>query len=177
YLAPAQHVIEPQNIVFKGGFINPTIYQGPSSPESDKAWEDLYSFGISRTPKSSAAQLVNKTIPIPGDTDLEVFHQLHCLNMLRLLVFSHNATLHNSDDPLQGIVHLFHCIDSIRQSVMCSVDITPIPWQWGFEDKVARPVADIQHTCRNFDKVREWAKENHLKKFDKTVYVKDKLNP
>ncbi|KAF9523975.1 hypothetical protein CPB83DRAFT_727462, partial [Crepidotus variabilis] len=165
--APAQHVIEPQNVVFKGGFVKPTIYQGPSSPESDKAWQDLYSFGISRIPKSSAAQLVNKTVPIPGDTDhyvvgLDVFHQLHCLNMLRLHVFSPNATMHNTDDPLQGTVHLSHCIDSLRQSIMCSVDITPIPWVWDFKDKVARPVADIQHTCRNFEKVREWAKEKHL---------------
>ncbi|KAF9522396.1 hypothetical protein CPB83DRAFT_777148, partial [Crepidotus variabilis] len=175
-LAPVQHLIEPQEVVFSGGFKKPSIYQGPSAPERDKAWEDLYSFGISRIPKSSAAKLVNKTIPIPGDTDhyiigLDVFHQLHCINMLRLRVFS--PTVPDTNDALEGTDHLSHCIEWLRQSVMCSVDITPIPWRWDFKDKIAKPTADIQHTCRNFDKVKDWAKENHLEKFDKTVYVKD----
>jgi hypothetical protein len=40
--APAQHVLEPQNVVFTDGFGNATsIYQGPSSPETDQAWEEL----------------------------------------------------------------------------------------------------------------------------------------
>ena len=39
---------------------------------------------VNRIPRSSAAQLVNKTVPIPNDPGyyavaLNVFHQLHCL--------------------------------------------------------------------------------------------------
>jgi hypothetical protein len=42
-VAPAQNVLAPQNVVFTGGFGNgKTIYQGPSTPERDQAWEELY---------------------------------------------------------------------------------------------------------------------------------------
>lgn len=43
-----------------------------------------FTVGISRIPKSDAAHLVNKTVPIADDPgqyaiSLDVFHQLHCL--------------------------------------------------------------------------------------------------
>ncbi|KAF9530399.1 hypothetical protein CPB83DRAFT_810742 [Crepidotus variabilis] len=179
--SPAQDIIEPQNVVFTSGFVpEVSIYQGPSSPERDQAWEDLYSYGISRIPKSSAARLVNKTVPIPDDPDhyvvmLKVFHQLHCLNMLRLRLWS-NGTFDPSN-ILMSMDHLSHCMDSLRQALMCSSDITPIPWSWNYETKEAKPVADIQHSCRNFNKVKEWARENHVKSFNPKVYVEDDLNP
>ena len=44
--------------------------------------------GITRIDGAMAAQLPNRTTRIPGDEDgyvvgLDVFHQLHCVNMLR----------------------------------------------------------------------------------------------
>ncbi|KAL0951129.1 hypothetical protein HGRIS_007866 [Hohenbuehelia grisea] len=84
--SPVNHLLESQNVVFTGGFgTDQTLYQGPSSPERDKAWDELYNFDISRIPKSEAVKLVNKTVLIPGDpghyvVSLNVFHQLHCVN-------------------------------------------------------------------------------------------------
>lgn len=47
---------------------------------------------IIKVPEDSARQLVNWTSPIPGDegnyiTILDVFHQLHCLNLIRRSVY------------------------------------------------------------------------------------------
>ncbi len=47
---------------------------------------------IIKVPEDSAKELVNWTSPIPGDesnyiTILDVFHQLHCLNMIRRSVY------------------------------------------------------------------------------------------
>jgi hypothetical protein len=56
--------------------------------------------------------------------------------------------------------HIGHCIDSIRQSLMCSSDISVIVWQWRNETQLVHPHGGIVHTCRNFEKISEWAKEN-----------------
>ncbi|KAF9522204.1 hypothetical protein CPB83DRAFT_777449, partial [Crepidotus variabilis] len=177
---PALQVIEPQNVAFTGGFgPQVTVYQGPSAPERDQAWEDLYSFGVSRIPKSSAAKLANKTVPIPGDADhyvvqLSVFHQLHCLNMIRLRIWS-NSTV--ADEMLMSDDHISHCVDALRQALMCAADITPMSWRWKPEAQEAKLVVnDVPHTCRNFEKVKQWAKENHLDSFDSKVFVEDNLS-
>lgn len=104
-IAPVQHLIRHRNVVYVAGFGSElSEYQGPPSPENNAAWSDLYNctsicalssrimsglmepftVGISRIPKSDAAHLVNKTVPIADDPgqyaiSLDVFHQLHCL--------------------------------------------------------------------------------------------------
>ncbi len=55
-----------------------------------------------------------------------------------------------------------HCVDSIRQSLMCSVDISTIFWHWLPELQQSAPSAQTTHTCRDFDRVREWALEHRL---------------
>lgn len=79
------------------------------------------------------------------------------------------------EDELMGIEHIEHCINALRQSLMCSADVTPIPWSWSEKDHDAKAVAEIAHTCRNFDDIRNWALENRVKEFNRTIYVKDSL--
>ena len=68
----------------------------------------------------------------------------------------------NGEDDLLGFHHIDHCIDSIRQSLMCTVDVTPLVWQWNCERQKLIPKATVVHTCRNFDRVRDWAKEHNM---------------
>jgi hypothetical protein len=52
-----------------------------------------------------------------------------------------------------------HCIDAVRQSLMCASDMTPLPNMWS--NKHHRLIADFEqpHTCRNFNKLQEWAQQ------------------
>lgn len=74
-----------------------------------------------------------------------------------------------------GMDHLEHCLDALRQGVMCASDITPMPWTWVEADHEAKGVADVAHTCRNFEDIRDWAKQNQAKDFDLHTYVYDDL--
>jgi len=76
-----------------------------------------------------------------------------------------------------GMDHIEHCYDALRQSVMCSADLTPIPWVWNRKDHQAKALAKIAHTCRDYDAIRDWAKEHELHEFDRFTYVPDDLNP
>ena len=45
---------------------------------------------------------------------------------------------------------------------MCSVDISPLVWQWVDRVQEVRVMGNIIHTCRSFDKVRDWALKRQL---------------
>lgn len=72
--------------------------------------------------------------------------------------------------------HIDHCIDSMRQSFMCSADISPIFWKWDEEKHKAVGRLDTLHTCRDFDAIREWGIEHQAKHFDQFTYVPDPLD-
>jgi hypothetical protein len=74
--------------------------------------------------------------------------------------------------------HIAHCIDAIRQSIMCASDVTAYTWQWTEELGYVNHVKNA-HTCRNFDAIREWATVNTERiYFDGDVRVmNDPLDP
>ncbi|PSR84222.1 hypothetical protein PHLCEN_2v5510 [Hermanssonia centrifuga] len=74
--------------------------------------------------------------------------------------------------------HLDHCVDMLRQALMCSADISPLVWQWSEKARIAKPASDVMHTCRNFDNIVEWAKTNRIKHhFDTTARIEDTVAP
>ncbi|KAF9219419.1 hypothetical protein BS17DRAFT_789232 [Gyrodon lividus] len=169
-----------------------SIYNGPPSPAVDAAWDALYTRAIMQLPKSEADRLPNKTAPIPGDEDnyiftFDIFHQLHCLNNLRQTLHPeyYNDAYYASkgvDNPMkihieghEGFDHTGHCIDSLRESLMCSADITPIVWAWDERRKRTAPRLDVVHVCRDYEKIQEWA-DGHLiqSSFDRKVHLEDK---
>lgn len=96
---------------------------------------------------------------------LEVFHQLHCVNLLRQVTYKeHYQTVSGglAADSQELRMHTDHCLEILRLNVQCNADIglftfntlpgEPLPW----------PELNTQHTCRNFDAVREWAMEHSV---------------
>jgi len=171
---------------FQAGFGNRTsIYQQPPSPEVDDAWNDLYNdFGISRIPKAQAALLPNRTYPYARDegyyiASISVFHHLHCLNMIRKALYPEYYRKLFDEAQLAGFLgreHIGHCVDALRQSLMCSSDVSVIVWQWEKETQRVHPQAEVVHTCRNFDKIRDWGLKNRaVMDFDFDVLVEDDI--
>jgi len=129
--SPARDAIKYEQRVFST-FGEKTKYHGPPTNETDIHWEDLYQIGLSRITKDEAEQLPNRTEPIPGDeshyiVSLDVFHQLHCLNMIRKALWPARyapediGKAHIPEDP-DEFDHNDHCINSIRESIMCHGD-------------------------------------------------------
>jgi hypothetical protein len=151
--------------------------------------------GVNKIPRSDAMLMTNKTSPIVRDPGyyivvLDVFHQLHCLvstarRSLKFTWFQTNVLFKNMmrkrfywneslpvPDTLSTI-HIDHCIDMLRQSVMCSSDVTPIPYAWYPKYQEVLPMTGIMHTCRDFDAVRDWARERQTFKFNATDHVEE----
>ena len=45
---------------------------------------------------------------------------------------------------------------------MCHADITPLVYQWDNDKEKMRIHGNVVHSCRNFDKIRDWAQENSI---------------
>ncbi|KAK0652624.1 hypothetical protein B0T16DRAFT_505210 [Cercophora newfieldiana] len=88
---------------------------------------------------------------------LEDFHQLHCLNNLRKATWPdyYKESSPQKDDVTRH--HLDHCIEILRIALMCFSDVTPITTKF-LSKTHAEPDFSTLHTCRNFDKIRDYAR-------------------
>ncbi|KAE9370920.1 hypothetical protein N431DRAFT_442697 [Stipitochalara longipes BDJ] len=175
--------IELEVVRINGSIGLESIYKGTPSPALDEAWNYIMTEGVT-LPNGNLVSVgadVLERIGKPQDPAkirpglgtaasyppevgeymviLEVFHQLHCLNLLRRW----NYKEYYGDDPeapQNQRLHRDHCIDILRQHIMCNVDVGLVTTGW-----VKKPFSEgarlwddfsTVHVCRNFETIREW---------------------
>ncbi|AEO60344.1 hypothetical protein MYCTH_2112431 [Thermothelomyces thermophilus ATCC 42464] len=125
-----------------------TEYQA-ADPEVNDRWEYLYNgnllsliqqpaFGVSVITQDSACRPPNATTPLPQHrpryvVQLDVFHQLHCLNRPQKLLYPkvyRSDVTSDSDEAADTLYHLEQCVESLRQSLLCASDKSTIFWEW-----------------------------------------------
>ncbi|KAK8044802.1 hypothetical protein PG993_004826 [Apiospora rasikravindrae] len=171
--SPANEAIEyiPQH-KFQSALFSHTPYMGFPTDETDQLWKDLYNeVAISTISEEEAKLLPHPTLPIPGTkrylVQLDVFHELHCLDDLRMLLYPERFPgmdeLKDENGVIDRTAHAFrhwdHCIDSLRQVLMCHADVSPVSWRLNVPvKKMLIPQLSTTHTCRNFSRIHEWAR-------------------
>jgi hypothetical protein len=176
--SPVNNIVKYKTVTFKPYFIDPSPWTRGTKEEKDRLWESTYEFGISGISEKEASNLLNATLPAPNDPktymiQLEVFHNLHCLNMLRkslypeqypeMVEYYSNGTINHNT---LAALHMDHCLDALRQSTMCEADITPVIFVHNFFGRGVYPKLIATHTCRDFDAIVEWAKEREVKDYE-----------
>lgn len=151
--------------------MQPSPYRGKPTREVEEAWTRLWRVPPIRFPEDKLPAL-NKAPPekyerVPKELGggvkgfLNVFHQLHCLNLVRQYTYRNdydysNVTAFRAPEELvRG--HIDHCIETIRKSLMCTADVTPVV----FEKVPSRPSGsksdfNLWRKCRNFDRIQDW---------------------
>lgn len=71
--------------------------------------------------------------------------------------------------------HVDHCIDQIRQVIQCAADVSTNWLQWDEKWKSNMATGYTYHTCRDFNRVVEWAKERTVEPFDLSIRLDDPL--
>ncbi|KAI0969597.1 hypothetical protein F4678DRAFT_473799 [Xylaria arbuscula] len=66
--------------------------------------------------------------------------------------------------PLEGRED--HCLDQVRQALICSADVSVVYFAWSDVVQGLRPHVENKHTCRNYDKILDWAKDKTIKATD-----------
>ena len=59
--------------------------------------------------------------------------------------------------------HVSHCLDFLRQRLLCDLDIGTFGPLW-VKHPTPRPWVDFntRHTCKNFDAIRRWAEARQI---------------
>jgi hypothetical protein len=118
-------------------------------------------------PKTDLSRVGSTSIRIP-ETDmyfagLGVFHELHCLKRLRQYTWKEHyfPDISENDERLNRL-HTDHCLEILRQAIMCRADISLFTLQWS-EDSL-HPRADFsqEHECVDFEAIFEWAGERRV---------------
>lgn len=115
---------------------------------------------------------------------LEVFHQLHCINLLRQVTYKDwyediSGEFKEGQKGLQmhtGTPRLFtpslmrnsnnqfsdHCLEILRMNVQCNADVGVFTLYMIEDDPLPWPELNSWHVCRNFDAIVDWAMDNSV---------------
>ncbi|KAK5163963.1 uncharacterized protein LTR77_010359 [Saxophila tyrrhenica] len=149
------------------------LYAGPSTQEIDQAWGSL-------TPDGDGFLIIDnpRTYNLPpgkqtskGEVyDVSLFHQLHCLtNIRKHMILLTGALGSNNTEQIQKVLldpevpHMYHCLDYIRQALMCAGDLTI---EWPREEEDGRRFAfdgwGITHECKSWDAIMKYMADNDI---------------
>ncbi|KAI0011126.1 hypothetical protein F4779DRAFT_626783 [Xylariaceae sp. FL0662B] len=97
-------------------------------------------------------------VRFPWDEDkgvylLQGFHDLHCLRTLfRYIMYTDQGLPQRI-----ALTHVLHCLDQLRQEVMCNADDTPR--YAGFQEPPGTGAGQVR-MCRDWNKLEKWALEH-----------------
>ncbi|RAL04919.1 oxidase ustYa family protein [Aspergillus ibericus CBS 121593] len=151
--SPANEAVVYENIAFTQGWQDGSPYHGTPTPELDRLWDDLYQPETDPPPDginleidaASAVNLPSPTLMLDGKK------ALHPEYYDEMRLFYDNGTV---DKEVR--LHYSHCIEHLRQTIMCHGDTTVMSYETIDETRAALSMT-ATHRCRNFDGLHDWA--------------------
>ena len=145
------------------------MYVGPPSAAIDAAWHELIRWRYFKITEEEVIQIFGKDHVVDNTTrygyriGLDALHGLHCVDVVRKAL-DKDHYFPTSQQPDRG--HTDHCIDHIRQLLMCNADMTPLPvvmYPGKGIDGAPFVMSDVTHTCRDWNAIRTWVNgRDHL---------------
>ncbi|KIX10020.1 uncharacterized protein Z518_01101 [Rhinocladiella mackenziei CBS 650.93] len=162
---------------FNGSFLNPSPYTLIPGPDVDEAWLAL---GTQSRHYVVPEHLGTYYGLNPGHVKLspkdgggfpvlfEFEHHLHCVNLLRQSSYWNydyyskqgNGPFRNPPDIVRR--HVNHCLDILRQVIMCQPDTGVFGQYWVRETN--EPFVDFhtKHRCKNFEEMKDWVLSHQM---------------
>ncbi|KAI1412369.1 hypothetical protein F5Y13DRAFT_200002 [Hypoxylon sp. FL1857] len=163
-------VIEYETRRFRGALEHQSIYKGTPNKALDEAWTVLTHMNNSGVPGEVIDRIGKSRIAVKYpesqggqyDIGIEVFHHMHCLNIIRqytykeYYLYGERENRPNSFTDPEHIIraHIDHCIEMLREVLLCQDNwVKP----WGIY-----PDFSTEHKCRKLDKIVAWADKHAL---------------
>ncbi|RAK73206.1 oxidase ustYa family protein [Aspergillus fijiensis CBS 313.89] len=108
---------------------------------------------------------------------LDVMHQIHCLNMLRKAAFADYPGYEPELDVKDKMwwIHLGHCTDILLQNLQCNANTEVLTLDWVEDRHAPWPDFSVNRKCRDFNALLDWQHDNAVDtaKFDAMPLPKD----
>lgn len=153
--------------------------QSPSPIEfKNRNWGLIISTGRYFRLEDTEVSLLNQDPELPALTKMpsnerisqegfyggpDVLHSLHCLNAIRKHLDMDYYAESMSLPPEYRRIHIDHCVDHLRQALLCHGDLTPVTMKPVIANtSLPYPVVfylgqtEREHTCRSADAIRSW---------------------
>ncbi|KAJ3497002.1 hypothetical protein NLG97_g2235 [Lecanicillium saksenae] len=184
--SPAEKAVDNYHVVtFTGPLHGTSVYRGTPREELHAAWRELLKYHNIRVPKSDLDKINRTSIPLDDEegghlVTLEAFHHLHCLNQLRQQIYhEYYYPGVNEWNSTKRFLHVDHCIDILRQVLMCQGDVSLVSYKWIQGHNRPWSEFDVDHTCRDWNAVMKWAGDHHIpdEKMRGSVLTHPELGP
>ncbi|KZL71972.1 DOPA-dioxygenase [Colletotrichum tofieldiae] len=168
----------------------PSILRQRVGDEADKEWhrigDHVWPLVIGAADVSRLGKDPSVAVKIPEElgygsdayiAQTEVFHHLHCLDMLRREIsYEHYYEPKEGPKPggAQHQAHIGHCFDILAQAIKCTGSVDMITFNW--VENWEQPFPDFMNhkVCRNFDALLDWVNK---KSMDPKVFQKMQRPP
>ncbi|KAK5700588.1 hypothetical protein LTR97_005105 [Elasticomyces elasticus] len=154
---------------FNGTFAKQNIYRQAPSPEVDAAWEAL---GTDYRPLiiKEGQEAFNAGLK-PGyhiKRSPELGGGFPVQNLLRQTLYWNydyynekgTGAFMNDDGPFRS--HIGHCVDILRQQLVCTADFNVFGQVWVTDIDAAFPDFMTKHKCKDFNAIRQWAHDGQI---------------
>ncbi|KAF2163208.1 hypothetical protein M409DRAFT_57512 [Zasmidium cellare ATCC 36951] len=142
-------------------------FTGDPRPELDKAWHGLLENDIIQVSFEDLESLNLRSIELADGSaeiaSLSVYHALHCLKKVRHWIYK-DYYYPDRDGNKEALErgHANHCIEYIRESLMCHPDLSPVTFSWingtyGNGPLLPTNKDVAMHECANWEKLDSWA--------------------
>ncbi|EEH50679.1 uncharacterized protein PADG_06758 [Paracoccidioides brasiliensis Pb18] len=184
------------NVVMMNGTLfpppDPTFARGEPSVENDGVWQIFENIRTHVITRDQIIKLGKDPDTVSRFDDeywgfgqnaymaqLDIFHQIHCLNRLRKAAFATYPGYEPADmeNPYSKMwwIHISHCVDMLLQNIKCHGNTDMITLDWVGNRGKLWPDFSIKHKCRDFDAILNWNVENSVdgEKFNHMPLPKD----
>ncbi|KAI1137266.1 hypothetical protein F5Y05DRAFT_419716 [Hypoxylon sp. FL0543] len=152
---------------------HPSLYTGEPRPELDQAWSKLLRSTLLRMTKEEMIKMNKTSLALLDGSGyvgyLESLHMLHCLKR----IYQAHHPEHYPEQERNGAfttAHLYHCLDVLREGVMCNADVTINTLLRESPSQVlgARPGP---RKCIDWDRLQAWADDRTLSASDGETFL------
>ncbi|KAI0855865.1 hypothetical protein F4860DRAFT_446445 [Xylaria cubensis] len=152
-------------------------YAGSPSKDIDRAWTKLLDHINLRVSDREIASSNQTSVRLPNGQGslvwMDVSHQLHCVKYLRQWIYrDHYHPEVGPEETPHWLLHTDHCLDLIRQALMCHPDTSLMTFHWAAGSR--EPMLKLEspeHDCVDWEDLMQKVEPRRVSDTEMAVLI------